>query len=363
MLKRIIDKRIEQFKEDFPDFKVAKKTGSLYIPIDEQKIPKTIKYTGRAITKGTINKLGTYQHWDITTNRRVYLMSPKGRLMVKYPNKNFQSVTLKMLQGECSKLSNVFFIGKKYEWLKNYPKLQTYKFFQGFNSLNEAKKFLGYSFISDEDFQKCFCNSYDVPSLEVLILAKEKKNAVSLLKDIKSETIDILRDYIDMCQDNGLPVEIPAGKNKLEELHDHATWEVNKMTAENYSKEYRYDIKEEFTEFWKENGLVFKRLETPYEMYAQGLKQHHCIGTNYAKTLHSYAFYTFSFEGKEYDLQLYSNGSIGQFYGKGNCGAPMNLWEKIKETPDLKFKLIDTKPGLENYPMIKQEEVDQVIPW
>jgi len=362
MLKKIREKRIEQFKKDFPDFKVAKKTGSLYIPIDEQKIPKTIKYNGRAITKGTINKLGTFQHWDITTNRRVYLMSPKGRLMIKYPNKNFKSVTLKSLRGDCNDLSNVFFIGKKYEWLKDYGKLQAYKFFQGFNSLGEAKKFLGYSFISDEDFVKCF-SEYDVDALEVMILAKEKKNAVNLLKDIKSETIDILRDYISMCQDNGLSIEIPAGKNKLEELHDSARWEINKMTAEYYSKEYRYGIKEDFTEFWKESGLVFRRLETPYEMYTQGLKQHHCIGTNYAKTLHQYAFYTFTFEDNEYDMQIYRDGTIGQFYGRKNCSPPESLREKIKQTPTLKFQLEDTKPGLDNYPMIKEGSNEELIPF
>jgi len=351
MLKKITEKRIEQFKNDFPEFKISKKTGSMYIRIGVTESTKQIKYNGRAITKGTVKKLGQFQEWKQSKARFVYLLSPAGKLMMSKEGGNFRSVTLKALRTENSDLTNTFFIGKKYEWLGNYPNMFAYKFFQGFNSLSEAKKFLGYSFISDDEFSNLFKDDW-FDFLTPVILAKDKKNVVRLFKDMNSETRDSLNDYINMCQEHNMDIEIPAGKNKLEELHDSAMWEINKRNMNCYSKEYKYDIKEEFTKIWQERKLIFRRLETPYEMYAQGIKQIHCIGTNYATQLGYYAFYTFNYKDKEYDIQLYKNGSVGQFYGRKNTEVPKELKELVLKDINLKLELTDIKPNLENYPKI-----------
>jgi len=155
MLKKIVDKRREQFKKDFPDFQISKKTGSLYVRIGVHEVKRVIKYTGRAITKGSVNRIGTKNEWVENKANFVYLLTPKGRLMVSKQGGNFSSVTLKSLSRlGMMDVKEVFFIGKKYEWLKDYSFLWDYKFFQGFNSLSEAKKFLGFSFISDADFIK-----------------------------------------------------------------------------------------------------------------------------------------------------------------------------------------------------------------
>lgn len=63
MLKKIREKRIEQFKTDFPEFKVSKKSGSLYIPIGETESVKKVKHTGRAVTKGSVKNLGKISEW------------------------------------------------------------------------------------------------------------------------------------------------------------------------------------------------------------------------------------------------------------------------------------------------------------
>ena len=360
MLKRIVEKRIEEFKAKFPDHQVSKKTGSLYTKIGIIENKKAVVYTGRAVTKGCVAKLGTKVEWTEKKSRFVYLISPKGKLMISKQGGNFGSVSLKAIRHECTDLSSIYFIGKKFEWLKDYVALWDYKFFQGFNSLGEAKKFLGFSFISDADFVGLFgFDHYDY--LSPMILSEDKKNVLRLYKDIDSETKDSLRDYIQMCQENGLEIVIPAGVNKLEELHNEAMWKVNEKNAECYSKEYRFDIKEEFTKVWNERGLVFKRLETPFEMYSQGIKQQHCIGTNYATTLHNYAFYTFTFEDKEYDIQIYRDGGIGQFYGKKNKPVPSELRDKVKKDIKLEFILTDTKPNLENYPLLKEPK--EVTDW
>ncbi len=328
MLKKIKDKRIEQFKNDFPDFQTSKKTNSLYCRIGVQEVTKQTKHTGRAVTKNTLNKIGKITEWKTSTSRYVYLLTVNGRLMVSKSGGNFKSVGLKQVRQENVDLVDVFFIGKKYEWMKDYPNIYPYRFFQGFNSLAESKKFLGFSFLSDEDFTNLFGEEH-FDYLTPMVLAKDKKNVVRLYKSMDSLEKDLLSDYINLCQENDFEIEIPAGKNRLEELHTNAVWEVNKKNAECYSKENKYEVTEDFTKVWKERGLVFERLETPYEMYAQGIKQQHCIGTNYAKSLGNNVFYTFTHNEKNYELQIYGDGRVGQFYGRKNTNPPVELKDKV----------------------------------
>lgn len=355
MLKRIVDKKIDAFKECFPDYQTSKKL-SLYTRVGVQKSKMQTKVTGRAVTKGTIGKIGQVQEWEKQTARFVYLISPKGKLMISRSGSNFKNVSLKDIRQENADLVPVFFIGRKYEWMKDYPNLFNFKFFQGFNSLAEAKKFLGFSFISDEDFVSMFGEGwYDY--LTPMILAKEKSNVVRLYKNLNKEVQDILSDYVNMCQEHKIEIEIPAGVNRLEELHDKAMWEVNKKNMDNYSKEMKFDIQEEFTKEWEKRGLSFRRLSTPYEMYAQGIKQQHCIGTNYANSLGRFAFYSFNYKDRSYEIQLSSDGSVYQFYGRKNTSPPQELKEKIKKDINLKFTLKDIQPDLKNYPMLNKETV------
>lgn len=352
MLKKIVEKRTEVFKEKFPNFQVSKKSNSLYTKIGEKTRDKEVFISGRAVTKTTLDKLGTKVNWKENYSQYVYLLTPKGRLMVSSGG-NFKSLSLRELSQRHELLEDIFFIGKKYEWLKNYKKLWEYRLFQSFSSLADAKKFLGFSFISDQDFYDLFGGGwYDY--LSVMILAKEKSNAVRLLKNIDNEDKDTLKDYIQMCQDNNIPIEIPAGKNKLQELHDNAMWEINRKNMDAYSKEFRYEITENFTQIWKERGLEFRRLETPYQMYEQGIKQAHCIGTNYSNGLGSYAFYSFSYKDKEYEIQIGTNGDVWQFYGRKNTNPPQELKEKVKTNVDLSFTLKDVNPDVKNYPMNKE---------
>lgn len=356
MLKKIVDKRIELFKKTFPDYQISKKTGSLYAKVGKSKKHHNVRYIGRNITKGLIDKIGSSVKWTEEKADSVFLMSPKGKFMVSKHGQPFKTVTLKLLslRDFDEGVQNMFFTGKKYEWMKDYPQIWQYRLFQGFNSLSEAKKFIGFSFISDADFISLFsASSYDC--LSPMIFAKDKKNVVRLLRNLDRDDWDLLNDYINMCIDNGFEVEIPAGVNKLQELHDNVMWKVNEKNADKYSNEYRYDVVEEFTEEWVKRGLVFKRLDTPYKMYLQGLKQQHCIGTNYATTLGQNLFYTFTYEGKEYDLQIH-NKSIGQFYGRKNSKVPYELRELVTVGINFENKIIDIKPNLKNYPTI--EEID-----
>lgn len=358
MLKKIITKREELFKEVFPEYAVSKKTSSLYARVGLMDTPKEVFISGRAVTKGNLKQLGTKRTWTEKTSRYTFLLSTKGRLMVS-EGSNFKSVTLSYLKKRYHSdvdVPSIFFVGKKYEWLKDYPNFWSFRLFQGFNSLGESKKFLGFDFISDADFYKMFGDSHH-DYLSPIILAKDKKNAVRLYKNMSWEQWDTLNDYITLCRDNNFEIEIPAGINKLEELHNQAVFKVNENNAENYSKEVRYVVEESFTNIWKERGLVFKKLDTPYKMYIKGLEQSNCIGTNYAKDLHRLAFYTFEYENNSFEIMLSSYGGIGQFYGKRNCNPPLGLKKKITEDVDIKIKIVDLYPdGLKDYPFLKENE-------
>lgn len=356
MLKRLKEKKLETFRGLFPDHLVSKKTGSYYVKIGEHELTRQTKYTGRAITKGNLGRLGQTSEWKEKKSRFIYLISPTGRLMLSKAGGNFKAVSLKDIRQEHKELAPIFFVGRKYEWMAKYPNLHPYKFFQGFSSLGDAKKFLGFSFLSDEDFTNLFGEDW-FDFLTPIILAKDKKNVVRLYKNFDSHTRDMLNDYLTLCQEHGFEIEIPAGFHKLQELHDVAVWEVNKKTCDSYSKEFRFEIKEKFSESWKNRGLSFVRLETPYEMYSQGIKQQHCIGTNYAKHLGQYAFYSFTFSDRSYEIQIYKDGRVGQFQGRKNSPVPNSLRDLVQKDVDLSFTLTDTKPDLENYPMIKNAEL------
>jgi len=89
-------------------------------------------------------------------------------------------------------------------------------------------------------------------------------------------------------------------------------------------------------------------------MYAQGIKQQHCIGTNYAKSLDKNVFYTFNYGDKNYEIQIYGAGRVGQFYGKKNTSVPNELRDKVTKEINLNFTLKDIQPDLKNYPMLKE---------
>lgn len=343
MLKKVVNKKIEAFKEAFPKFEVSK-NGNVYFRQNVQKIDRKIKTTGFSVTKNTINKLGTTKEWTEHKAQNVYLITKQGKLMVRNSNNHFSNLSLKSAKRSAfisKELVNIYLIGRKYEWIKNYPLLLPYKFFKSFNSLGEAKNFLGFDFISDADFYKMFTGDYNrACTLEVVLKAKDKSNAYKLLKNIDTHSSTMLKDYLHICDECGFEPEIPAGKNKLKELHDAAIWEARKEDAELYSKQEVYSGTDcVFEEEWTKRGIEFQRLKTPYEMYVTGLKQMHCIGTNYYNSLQSYSFYTIHWKEKEYQIQLTTNGSINQFYGFNNSHPPQELRDLVKEDVNLAHKI------------------------
>lgn len=172
MKKAELLQKIQLFQNQFPEYRISK-NGNFYCyisgknsnPINEPP-PAQIKYTGFNITKGTIGKLGQ----TITTfsKKDSVLLTSTGKLMTKLTvttSSTYRMVTPKVLfdllsygafEPHINILAEIFFIGKKAQWLKSYSCLWPYRFFQSFTSCKEAKEFLGYGALSDHQFISLF---------------------------------------------------------------------------------------------------------------------------------------------------------------------------------------------------------------
>ena len=390
------DKRINLFKKYFPDHTVSRK-GNFVATIGTKKDTRVIVHNGYNITKSLVDKVGKTTTIPISSSDIVLVMATTGKFLIKFTNeRNFKRTTMKsinrVMQMYFGKdniyrekvrrdIAEIFFIGRKYEYLKNYPQLWNFKLFENFKSLKEVKIFLGMPFISDSEFANMFVDIEeeeedddfltgvsdsirDFDYIAPILLAKNKLNAYTLLKSIDNKSKNILKDYIKMCIDNEIEVVIPAGKNKLTELHDDVSLEIAIKNADKYSKKrvFRMDFpikqdltgkKHVFTKFWEYNNIEARRLETPYDMYLQGCKQKHCIGSNYYDSLDKYSFYSINWKGEDYDIQIHQNGRIGQFYGKRNCNPPIELKTLIThENCDYEHRIIPIEGiDLKDYPL------------
>jgi hypothetical protein len=352
MLKKLVDKRIELFKTIYPNYKISKK-GNYYIEIgDKKENSRIIQYTGYNVTKGLIDKLGTAK--EVITHQYDYvlLMTPRGVFKILHNKRgkraSFKNFTMKDLTYHAHNLghpvADIFFVGRKYEYLRDYPNLHRYRIAQNFTSLKELKCFLGFDFINDDEFYNLICigNNLDQDIIKWLIKAESKSNIHRLItRKGSTELFTLLEDYERMCGQQGLKMEIPAGYNKLKELHDEVVYEKNKGRIDSYSDTQVYSMRPidgSFETKWNDFGITFKQLNTPRELFIRGLKQNHCIGS-YGDDLDSYAFYTLTWKGVEYDLMISKEGMLRQFHGSRNSHPPVELYNFVNQTVP-RFKLV-----------------------
>lgn len=365
MLKKLSEKKIALFKEYFPDYSISKK-GNFYVKNGVSKKKRRVVIGGISITKNMLSRLGEVREWETEVAQEVLMLTPRGRMMVSQSGSAFKTVTLRNLSRGNDKIADIFFIGRKYEWMKDYPELASYRYFQGFNSLAEAKNYLGFDFINNEQFYSMFSNfsyrnGYDIMS--IILRSTNKANIHSLLSSLESHNISLLYDYINLCEPG--QIDFPAGKNKLKELHDQKVFELQKEDAENYSKQVRYKYEDvEFEKDWTNRGIEFKQLQTPYEMYITGLQQKHCIGTNYMHRLSMDSFYTITWKGNDYQIQIYSKGSVGEFNGYNNrVRPPQDLMDLINDKEiNYTHKVVEIKGDYKDYPKKKVSDESKAYP-
>jgi hypothetical protein len=395
MLKKIRDKRIQVFKETYPDFTTTK-AGNFMYKINHKRVDINIEHSGYSVTKGLLKKLGTTETINRGIEDGIVLMCTTGKMLIKWnEGRNFKRMTLKDVM-QYSKLATFYFIGRKYEYLENYPLLWSYRLFQNFTSLKEAKMFLGYDFISDEDFyllveilrikggekaedlQKIGVDRMDwrgsfyggVDIIKILAGGINKVNTAYLISNgLKGKKdLDTLVDYVGMCLENDIPCHIPKGRNLLHELHDFVSIKLAKEKLDKASDVQYYKAEPVknvpfYEEVWGERGVKFKRVNTERKMLELGFIRKHCIGSMYSNLLDRHSFYTVYWEDEPYEIMLSpSSQRWNQFYGKRNSHPPKDLVDLIL-VDSFQHKITRIEEAFEKHPIVIAEEETEDLPF
>jgi hypothetical protein len=273
-------------------------------------------------------------------------------------NLNPYNVTLS--KANSTTVMKILLLGTTAEWIVHYPELWTSQQAYHFNSFKEYKAFLGVQHLDMETIELIKNNNNLYPILLKYEDQQVFTNLIDKLTTSMKADLSTLEDYYELCEKTKTTFEQPKGINKLIELHDTLTNIENEKKYKDVPGDVVAKIitntpttkpglfnfnttptEKTFIEIWKDRGLKVKHLNSIKLMIQQGAKQKHCLGSNYT-TLNNmtYAsFFTFTFEGKEYDLQLKTNGTIGQFKGYRNCTPPKELRDLIEKDINLKHSI------------------------
>ena len=348
MLKKIREYKINRFKEAFPDFKVSKR-GNYYHVWDQDTNTRTITFSGRHSTENTLHKMGQTQEIP-ESKANILLLKPTGAFRLKLKHKfAFKNLTFKDLSNASSfekhsldAIYDIFFKGKKYEYLKQYPKFWDYhKFLQGFKSIREVKTFLGYEFISDSVFVELWqWSQHADPLLILAYMAKDKKSKRRLLKllscvlEIRSKNprtlltgSQYLLDYYQMANQLGHPFVMPVSEMQLGKMHDDLVDKLNSAKLQDFSDD-RHKYKGNILKNLESSELEYRLLDSPRKIFRQGSHQRHCLGS-YTDQLDTYLFFSVISNDEYYDAQVSKQGKLIQFYGKCNTAPPAKLREEV----------------------------------
>lgn len=341
MLKKIVTKRVSLFKKSFPVYETSTK-GNLYHRLNPSTVEHQLNFTGFSATKAQLKKIGTVEKYITKTEDALFLIVPEtGKFLIKdktkrYGGAYFKRVTIKDLI-RYPILADTFFVGRKFEYLKDYPNLWNFRLCQNFTSLKELKVFMDYEFISDKKFYSIFELNYSSDYILYMYKTKNKPDIVSLFTNNKgnhTKIFQLIYDTMGLARAINVTFEIPAGLNKLQDIHDDFTKIMNTRKLSVCSKEIDYDLKPInepgkmfFLEYWNNIGVQYRKLETQYDMLEQGIKQTHCLGS---KDLRDNTFYSITYMDKSYEIQIHPNsGLITQFLGKYNTQPPEELKSMI----------------------------------
>lgn len=344
MRKHLIDKRIELFKEAFPEFKESGKSDSLYAVFNTRKVRNIYKKNHLAVTKNTLDKLDN--EFIVEKNiSDVILITPRGRMMVKYiDSMRFKNISIKDIRkltglhnfsksvikdDECiNKLIEAFFIGRKYEWMKEYNTLWFYKYFTGFNSLNAAKNHLGYTFISNKEFVDII-GKIGNKNFKWIIYGHLQNKQVQVFRFINKNNIQLLEDLNNMRVEMGFSVIIPDSVTELNEQHDELIVLKNMSKYRKYEKNVRYYYYSDIFDKLNKSGIEYEVLDTYQSVECEGRLQNHCL-SSYSKRIDNYLFLTIFYKDKKYNIQIHPNGVINQFYGRFNQRPPKELIDIVE---------------------------------
>jgi len=332
--KKVFQKKLEALEKYHltnPDYSEEVKTsekGNHYITTNQSKAIRT--YNSYNITKSVVDKLGT--NFTFPANQRVIMLTQTGKFIVKEES-GWKNLT--------KNYGKLYYIGKKFEWILQYPELKYFRIAKQFSSLNSFKKWLEYEFISDDEFISLLNDKFNIELLiEFKLKSKDERvNLINLLKIGETQTV---KDTLNMMEQLDIKHEIPKGKNALKELHDSLSRQIKvkntpfievKVTLEDFHIPWDYKV-----------------IQTSYELIERGIENKHCIGSYYNSLFNDIFLVIEGYDchvRKNYENKWY----ISQMRGTYNKDAPQEMRNIIsKSLEKIKVNIVTVS----NIPVTKE---------
>lgn len=281
------------------------KNGSKYVVVysNQEEVHRTTDaYTS---TKNALHKIGKSRPYvknkdflvmlrkvpTVKTTFGKYVGSYKG-LSDVITLKNLNYITIELYEA----ITDFLLRDYKAEWLKYYPNFARYfNFFKSFNSLREAKLFLGFRNMEFKQFA-----SMDADAIPKLILLGTLTNETNKIKAMKHMEHYIF-DVITMVNELGL-TDIPC-PNDFTKFHD----DLSRLML---LRKYSNDIIDTPDNFAVNIDLEYKKIVTPVGLANEGKFMKHCVASrlNYL-TSGQRTYYHIIYKGIGYTLEYSVNQS------------------------------------------------------
>lgn len=360
-MNKFVETKIKEFKKLNP----INITEGNYI-YSESSHPNTINWMNA--TKETIdivnpnNSIGQLRHWDLKDHsintkltKRSRMNTITGEISIEDTHNIFYNLNINNPKHDTNELKKIMLIGEPYEYLKDYPHLWAYELPTQFNSFKEFKIFMGFSFLSNKDFNKTLDLFRSLNrSITSIYIFKNKKNLLPLLNKIDSNHDHIITflDYITLCITNDQPILIQKSPSKIKKQHDEIINENNKIKLSHKSKTQTPYIKPSnpnephlFTQSWDNIiPITYKHLNSEYLMWEEGIKQKNCLGSLHADKIVYYSYFSIKYNNEIFDIQIDPTlGEIVELKGYNNCTPPETLVNILNDNINYEHIITDHK--------------------
>lgn len=359
--KKIIDQRIELLQLICHEVKISQNGNYYGIPLSHNtENPRTVYLGERSLRKANFFRdYGKYRTFNMQNT--VLMVSKSGGLKIKQPDTRWQNLTAKKLRFITKRISDtalqeefqqrikdhpiykdytfenmvmqLFFKGRKYEWLFNYQGIMDYQIMRNFKNLKEAKHFFGYEFLGNAEFYQHLTNNY-VAEFMFYAANLEKEDRVNLFHHLKENRIHYMRDILQMWQkirekEEDYPFfRIPSNHDDLKDVHDEITHKHNLVKAADYS-DVEKQVESPLFEAFEKAGLEYVLLNSERKMYIAASTNRHCMASR-TQRLSQDLFFSFKHEDEFYELQA-KNDKMYEFRGYKNKDVPEELKNKVEQ--------------------------------
>lgn len=374
MKKELLNKKIELFKTLSPE---VSKNGNYYVKVFESVNRKHVTKGDRSVTINTLDDMFSSRFIDTNEPELLLLLKPTGKLLYKTGGrrgfKTFNLIAYKNLYGSRKEYNypldvalETYLIGRKCEWVKDYPcLLHAEQLIRSCKSLKHFKNVMGYNFCSQDEFKTILnvANIINKPASIIAFLLSFKPTDVHKLflkrqfKDVKDSkelhsrlgrNYHFLIDFADMVinaqyasKDVNLPKRkrdvyalalskkrFPRTINQIKQCHDDFNSVVSRINILG-ADTTRYIANDDSIVYALEQAkFKVTRLESEYDLVHEGINMNHCVGSM-SHRLSNSRFYHLHKDGMDITCYINTKGDIKQCYRERNQNVPSDTYMVI----------------------------------